>query len=51
MDKDTKDLLLSIQSEVKQINNRLDQIERTAANGNYTYTDRDVISKQYKNVD
>jgi hypothetical protein len=51
MDKDTKDLLLSIQSEVRQISNRLDQVERTAANGNYTYTDRGVVSRQYKNVD
>lgn len=48
MDKDTKDLLLSIQSEVRQINNRLDEIQKTAANGNYTYTDKDINSNQYE---
>ncbi|KZL92942.1 hypothetical protein [Clostridium magnum] len=48
MDKDIKDLLLNIQSEVRQINNRLDEIEKTASNGNYTYTDKDINSKQYK---
>lgn len=51
MDKDTKDLLLSIQSEVRQINNRLNEIQKTAANGNYTYTDKDINSNQYENID
>lgn len=48
MDKDIKDLLLSIQSEVRQINNRFDKIEKTASNGNYAYTDEDINSKQHK---
>lgn len=46
MDKDIKDLLLSIQSEVRQINNRLDEIEKTASNGNYTYRNEDTNFKQ-----
>lgn len=50
MDKDIKDLLLNIQSEVRQINNRLDEIGKTAANGNYTYTNEDINSKEYKNM-
>jgi hypothetical protein len=48
MDKDIKDLLLNIQSEVRQINNKLDEIEKTASNGNYAYTDKDINYKLYK---
>lgn len=51
MDKEIKDLLLNIQSEVRQINNRLDEIGKTAANGNFAYTDTDINSEQYKNID
>lgn len=50
MDKDIKDLLLNIQSEVRQINNRLDQVERSASNGDYAYRDTDINSKEYKNM-
>jgi len=45
MDKDIKYLLINIQSEVRQINNRLDEIEKTASNGNYAYTYEDINSK------
>lgn len=48
MDKDIKALLLNIQSEARQINDKLDEIEKTVSNGNYTYTDKDINSKQYK---
>lgn len=51
MDKDIKDLLVNIQLEVRQINNRLDEIEKIASNGNYVYTDVDINSKQYKDMD
>ncbi|MCY6958690.1 hypothetical protein [Clostridium brassicae] len=46
MDKDIKDLLLNLQSEVTQINNRLDEIEKTPSTGNYVYTNEDINSKQ-----
>lgn len=45
MDKELKDLLLNIQSEVRQIDNRLNKIERTTDAPNYTYTDVDINSK------
>lgn len=51
MDKDIKELLLNIQSEVKYIHNKLEELEKTSDNGNYTYTDEDINSKQYKNID
>lgn len=44
MDKEIKDLLLNIQSEVRQINNRVDKIEKMTSNGNYTYANKDVNS-------
>lgn len=50
MDKDIKDLLLNIQSEVRQINNRLDKVEITASNGDYSYRYTDINSKEYKNM-
>lgn len=49
MDKDIKELLINIQSEVKQINNRLDEVKRIAYNGDYAYRDTDINSKEYKN--
>lgn len=51
MDKDIKDLLLNIQSEVRQINVKLDEVEKTATNGNYAYTSEKINFKQYKNID
>lgn len=51
MDKEIQDLLLNIQSEVRQINNRLDEIEKKASNGNYAYTNEDINSNQYENID
>ncbi len=44
MDKEIKDLLLNIQSEVRQINNRVDEMKRITSNGNYTYSSNDVNS-------
>ncbi len=44
MDKEIKDLLLNIQSEVRQINNRVNKMEKMASSGNYTYTSKDVNS-------
>ncbi|MDF2879883.1 MAG: hypothetical protein K0R54_440 [Clostridiaceae bacterium] len=48
MDKDLKDLLTNIQSDVKKINSKLDDLERISSNGNFVYTDTDINSKQYK---
>jgi hypothetical protein len=39
MDENIKGLLLNIQSEIEQMNNKLDKIERVAANGNYSLTE------------
>ena len=44
MDKEIKDLLLNIQSEVRQINNRVNKMEKMDSSGNYTYTSKDVNS-------
>lgn len=51
MDKDLKDLLLNIQLDVRKINSKLDEIEKISSNGNYAYTDTDINSKNYKNLD
>ncbi|MCY6372567.1 hypothetical protein [Clostridium ganghwense] len=45
MDKETKELLLEIESEIKNIDNRLKQIEMKASNGNYVYSEQ---NEKYK---
>ncbi|MPN17702.1 hypothetical protein SDC9_165057 [bioreactor metagenome] len=51
MDKDIKDVLLNIQSEVKQINNKLNEMKKTQLNGNYVYTDEHINSNDDKGMD
>lgn len=51
MDEEIKNLLLNIQSDIKQINNKLDEVEKTASNGNFAYTDEGNNSEQNKNIE
>ncbi|WP_186430428.1 hypothetical protein [Clostridium sp. BSD9I1] len=51
MDKDIKDVLLNIQSEVKQINNKLNEMKKTQLNGNYVYTDENINSNDNNDMD
>ena len=48
MDKDLQNLLMNIQSDIKKINSKLDELERVSSNGSFVYTDTDINSKQHR---
>lgn len=51
MDKDIKDVLQNIQSEVKQINTKLNEMKKTQLNGNYVYRDEQINSNDHNDMD
>lgn len=48
MDKEVKELFNQINSQLQDINSKLNRIELQSSNGNYTYTDTDINSDKKK---